>query len=114
MQEGVRGWGEMLQGSSVPVFPSPSLDQFNIFISVLRSTDVPVNYILAKALVFKKVRKALGLDRCTKCFTGAAPIMKETLEYFLSLDIPVYELYGMSESSGPHTLSHPSCFKLTR
>uniref|UniRef100_A0ACB8F0P2 Long-chain-fatty-acid--CoA ligase acsbg2 n=1 Tax=Sphaerodactylus townsendi TaxID=933632 RepID=A0ACB8F0P2_9SAUR len=76
-------------------------------------TELPMNYRLARALVYKKVRKALGLDRCTKCFTGAAPIMKETLEYFLSLDIPIYELYGMSESSGPHTVSHPGCFKLT-
>ncbi|XP_054836873.1 long-chain-fatty-acid--CoA ligase ACSBG2 isoform X2 [Eublepharis macularius] len=77
------------------------------------STEVPVNYRLAKALVYKKVRKALGLDHCTKCFTGAAPITKETLEYFLSLDIPVYELYGMSESSGPHSLSHAGIYKLT-
>ncbi|KAL8177508.1 UNVERIFIED_CONTAM: Long-chain-fatty-acid--CoA ligase acsbg2 [Gekko kuhli] len=76
-------------------------------------TELPMNYRLAKALVYKKVRKALGLDHCTKCFTGAAPITKETLEYFLSLDIPVYELYGMSESSGPHTLSHADNFKLT-
>lgn len=64
--------------------------------------------------MFKKVRKALGLERCTKCFTGAAPITKDTLEFFLSLDIPLYELYGMSESSGPHTISTPENFKLTR
>uniref|UniRef100_A0A8C8CIU3 Long-chain-fatty-acid--CoA ligase ACSBG2 n=1 Tax=Oncorhynchus tshawytscha TaxID=74940 RepID=A0A8C8CIU3_ONCTS len=70
----------------------------------------PVNYRLAKKLVFRKVRKALGLDRCTKCYTGAAPITKDTLEFFLSLDIPVYELYGMSESTGPHTISLPNAF----
>uniref|UniRef100_A0A8D0E2N4 Long-chain-fatty-acid--CoA ligase ACSBG2 n=1 Tax=Salvator merianae TaxID=96440 RepID=A0A8D0E2N4_SALMN len=75
-------------------------------------TDLPLNYRLARVLVYKKVRKALGLDRCTKCYTGAAPIMKDTLEYFLSLDIPVYELYGMSESTGPHTISLPSAFRL--
>ncbi|CAB1324284.1 unnamed protein product, partial [Coregonus sp. 'balchen'] len=73
----------------------------------------PMNYRLAKKLVFKKVRKALGLDRCTKCYTGAAPITKDTLEFFLSLDIPVYELYGMSESTGPHTISLPEAFRLT-
>uniref|UniRef100_A0A674BFP9 Long-chain-fatty-acid--CoA ligase ACSBG2 n=1 Tax=Salmo trutta TaxID=8032 RepID=A0A674BFP9_SALTR len=73
----------------------------------------PVNYRLAKKLVFRKVRKALGLDRCTKCYTGAAPITKDTLEFFLSLDIPVYELYGMSESTGPHTISLPNAFRLT-
>ncbi|XP_035996841.1 long-chain-fatty-acid--CoA ligase ACSBG2 isoform X1 [Fundulus heteroclitus] len=73
----------------------------------------PVSYHIAKKLVFKKVRKALGLDRCSKCYTGAAPITKDTLEFFLSLDIPVYELYGMSESTGPHTISKPEAFKLT-
>ncbi|KAM4628692.1 long-chain-fatty-acid--CoA ligase ACSBG2 isoform 2-T2 [Polymixia lowei] len=73
----------------------------------------PLNYRVAKKLVFKKVRKALGLDRCSKCYTGAAPITKDTLEFFLSLDIPVYELYGMSESTGPHTISLPDAFRLT-
>lgn len=73
-----------------------------------------LSYQIAKKLVFKKVRKALGLDRCTRCYTGAAPITKDTLEFFLSLDIPLYELYGMSESSGPHTISLPEAFRLTR
>uniref|UniRef100_A0A665WGQ8 Long-chain-fatty-acid--CoA ligase ACSBG2 n=1 Tax=Echeneis naucrates TaxID=173247 RepID=A0A665WGQ8_ECHNA len=73
----------------------------------------PFSYHIAKKLVFKKVRKALGLDRCNKCYTGAAPITKDTLEFFLSLDIPLYELYGMSESTGPHTISLPEAFKLT-
>uniref|UniRef100_A0A8C9VQU2 Long-chain-fatty-acid--CoA ligase ACSBG2 n=1 Tax=Scleropages formosus TaxID=113540 RepID=A0A8C9VQU2_SCLFO len=77
------------------------------------TTRSPLNYRLARKLVFGKVRKALGLDRCTKCYTGAAPISKETLEFFLSLDIPVYELYGMSESTGPHTISLPEAFRLT-
>lgn len=74
----------------------------------------PLSYKLAKKIVFKKVRKALGLDRCTKCYTGAAPIIKDTLEFFLSLDIPLFELYGMSESTGPHTISIPEAFKITR
>ncbi|XP_059687700.1 long-chain-fatty-acid--CoA ligase ACSBG2 [Gavia stellata] len=76
-------------------------------------SEVPVNFRLARHLVYKKVRKAIGLDRCTKCYTGAAPITRETLEFFLSLNIPVFELYGMSESSGPHTISLPHAFKLT-
>ncbi|NWV35158.1 ACBG2 ligase, partial [Grantiella picta] len=75
-------------------------------------SEVPVNFRLARQLVYRKVRKAIGLDRCTKCYTGAAPITRETLEFFLSLNIPVLELYGMSESSGPHTMSLPHAFKL--
>ncbi|XP_041106768.1 long-chain-fatty-acid--CoA ligase ACSBG2-like [Polyodon spathula] len=76
------------------------------------SQTVPWGYMLANNLVFKKVRAALGLDRCTKCFTGAAPITKDTLEYFMSLDLPIYELYGMSESTGPHTISSEAAFRI--
>ncbi|XP_060702105.1 long-chain-fatty-acid--CoA ligase ACSBG2 isoform X1 [Hemiscyllium ocellatum] len=74
---------------------------------------VSFNFRVANELVFKKVRNALGLTRCTKCYTGAAPITKDTLEFFLSLNIPLYELYGMSESSGPHTISVPDAFRLS-
>ncbi|XP_078280110.1 long-chain-fatty-acid--CoA ligase ACSBG2 [Rhinoraja longicauda] len=76
-------------------------------------TAVTWDFRLADKLVFRMVRNALGLNRCTKCYTGAAPITKDTLEFFMSLNIAVYELYGMSESSGPHTLSVPSAFRLT-
>ncbi|XP_061528355.1 long-chain-fatty-acid--CoA ligase ACSBG2-like [Phycodurus eques] len=66
---------------------------------------VPWGFTLANQLVFKKVRAALGLECCRILFTGSAPISKETLEYFMSLNMPLMELYGMSESSGPHTVS---------
>ena len=36
---------------------------------------------------------------------GAAPTRKEVHDYFMSINIPLMELYGMSESSGPHTLN---------
>ena len=51
-------------------------------------------------MVFKKVKKLLGLDRCRIFGSAAAPIMKETLDFFASLDIPLDEVYGMSESTG--------------
>jgi long-subunit acyl-CoA synthetase (AMP-forming) len=68
---------------------------------------LPLAYPLAKKLVFSTVKERMGLDRCWFCATGAAPISKSTLEYFLSLDIPIYEVYGMSEVTGPGTLSKP-------
>lgn len=37
--------------------------------------------------------------------TAAAPISEDTLSYFLSVDIVLYELYGMTETTGPTTVS---------
>ena len=56
-------------------------------------------------LVFKKVKEALGFNKCKVTLVGAAPIQRETLEFFMAFDIPVLELYGMSESTGPHTVN---------
>lgn len=70
----------------------------------------PSMYGLANKLVFSKVRDKLGLDRCRFQITSAAPISKDTLEFFLSLGIPIYEVYGMSECTGPATLSLPTAY----
>lgn len=67
-----------------------------------------VCYPLAKLIVFKKVRAALGLDRCKLLISGAAPIMRETLEFYMSLDIPIMEGYGMSESTGTLSRNGPA------
>ena len=56
-------------------------------------------------LVFKKVREALGFTKCKNALVGAAPIHRDTLEFFMAVDVPVLELYGMSESTGPQTMS---------
>jgi long-chain-fatty-acid--CoA ligase ACSBG len=61
-------------------------------------------YTIGQKAVYSKVREALGLDRCTAFYSGAAPISGETIKYFLSLDIVVHELYGMSEVCGPQSL----------
>ncbi len=71
----------------------------------------PMFYGLANKLVFKTVRERLGLDRCKVAATSAAPISRATLEFFLSLGLPVCEVYGMSECTGPTTLSTPARYR---
>ncbi|MDF2697821.1 MAG: Long-chain-fatty-acid--CoA ligase [Labilithrix sp.] len=71
----------------------------------------PLMRPIAKRLVFDKVRERLGLDRARICVTSAAPISKSTLEFFLSLGIPILEVYGMSECTGPATLSPPDNYR---
>lgn len=55
-------------------------------------------------IMLKKAKGELGFDRCRIFMSGAAPIMKETIEFFYGLHIPLMEVYGMSECSGPHTV----------
>nr|XP_033792785.1 long-chain-fatty-acid--CoA ligase ACSBG2-like [Geotrypetes seraphini] len=74
------------------------------------NNSVPWGYTLAHSLVLRKIQEAVGLDRCRMPNTGAAPISKNTLEYFMSINLPLYELYGMSESAGPHTVSTQNNF----
>jgi len=76
-----------------------------------RGEDKPWGFFFANKLVFEKVKEALGLDRVRFCATAAAPIAKETLDYFMSLYIPIYEIYGMSECSGPQTVNVPGKHK---
>jgi len=63
-----------------------------------------MEYHLYKKIVYDNVKAALGLDECLGFYTGAAPMQKKTWEYFLSLDFKILEIYGMSETSGAHTL----------
>ncbi|ESN90834.1 hypothetical protein HELRODRAFT_186206 [Helobdella robusta] len=67
----------------------------------------PLLFGLAKLLVFDKIRVELGLDRSRIFYTGGAPSKKEVLDFFLGFNIPIMELYGLSESSGPHTVNLP-------
>ena len=57
-------------------------------------------YKLGQRTVYRKVSGALGFDRCHGMYSGAAPIAPETTKYFLSLDMVVYEAYGLAESTG--------------
>lgn len=76
-----------------------------------RKESRPLLYPVAKKVVFDKVRERLGLDRARLCVTSAAPISKSTLEFFLSLGIPILEVYGMSECTGPATFSPPDRYR---
>jgi len=66
---------------------------------------MPLARTLAQRLVISKVKNALGLDQLEVAVTGAAPISVGTLEFFASLGIVIYELYGQSETTGLVTSS---------
>jgi len=67
---------------------------------------------LFQKIYFSKVKALLGLDQCQHFMSGAAPIDRKTQSYFLSLDIRILELYGMSETTGGHTFNTVNKFKM--
>jgi long-chain-fatty-acid--CoA ligase ACSBG len=76
------------------------------------TNTLPCFYNCANKYIFSKIKQELGLDHCKGCFTAAAPISKDTIEFFASLDIPVYEVYGQSECTGPYTVSYAGIWKI--
>mmetsp|Transcript_28316 Transcript_28316/g.65628 ORF Transcript_28316/g.65628 Transcript_28316/m.65628 type:complete len:496 (+) Transcript_28316:387-1874(+) len=70
----------------------------------------PTFYFLAKKLLHK-AHVALGLDRVICCYVAAAPIEEKILRYFASLDLPIMEIFGQSECSGPHGVNRHKAFK---
>ena len=71
-----------------------------------------LQYKLADRLVFSKVKDATGLGDAKIIVTGAAPISREILDFFASLDVRILEVYGMSESCGVITFNLPGKTKV--
>jgi long-subunit acyl-CoA synthetase (AMP-forming) len=67
---------------------------------------------IAERLVLAKLRHVLGLEQMRWGVIGAAPTPVETLEFVWGLGIPVYEVWGMSESVGCGTSNRPGASKL--
>ncbi len=70
--------------------------------SFLGESKSAISYRIAKFLILNKIHKQLGLDQCQSIHSGAAPITRDTLDFFISIGIPLTEVYGMSETTGPH------------
>ncbi|MGW0733959.1 AMP-dependent synthetase/ligase [Streptomyces sp. NPDC002851] len=64
------------------------------------------------ARVLRPVRAAVGLDTCSRAFSGAAPIPTTVLEFLAGLGLPVFEVWGLSETAGAATVSTPEVFAL--
>ncbi|MGB3412775.1 MAG: long-chain fatty acid--CoA ligase [Microthrixaceae bacterium] len=66
-------------------------------------------YEFLDAVAFSTVRELLGLDRLETAVSSAAPLPPELITWFRTIGLPLAEMYGMSEATGPMTYSneHP-------
>src|SRR5438067_1004750 len=65
---------------------------------------------LADRLVYSKVKDRLG-GRLRIGVSGGAPLAKEIIEFFHSLDILILEGYGLTECTTAATVNRPSRFR---
>jgi long-chain acyl-CoA synthetase len=74
----------------------------------LRRDGQPVPAELAAVVeraqpLFTLLRSKVGLDRCHLAVTSTAPCRPEVHEFWAALGMPLYEVWGMSELTGPAT-----------
>lgn len=63
-------------------------------------------------LMFRNLQKFVGLDRMRCGFCGGASVSPEVLKFFRILGLPVYQVYGMTESGGVIFHQHPQAVRL--
>ncbi len=66
----------------------------------------------AEEKMFHPLRVALGLDQCNFFVSGAAPINAEILKFFHAVGIPIAEVYGQTEGTGPTSLNPKDRIKI--
>lgn len=54
--------------------------------------------------LFAMLRSKVGLDRCAWAVTSTAPCRPEVHEFWAALGLPLIEIWGMSELTGPATI----------
>lgn len=84
----------------------------------LKQAGKPVPFLtglkhrLLEKVVLAKLLDGLGMGEVMIAITTAAPIAPELLEFFHGIGLPLYELWGMSELTGPGTANLPGANKI--
>ncbi|ERP92185.1 fatty-acid--CoA ligase [Alcanivorax sp. P2S70] len=70
-----------------------------------RSPLSALHYQFWNLLVLRNVRDMIGMNRLRRGTTGAAPIAPDQIRWFQSLGVPLFEGYGMTETTGVASLN---------
>jgi len=65
-----------------------------------RTLGERLHFLLLWLLMFRNLQKFIGLDRMRCGFCGGASVSPEVLKFFRIIGVPVYQVYGMTESGG--------------
>lgn len=70
-----------------------------------RSLHQKASVGLARRLFVNRARRAMGFGKTRLAFSGAVSADPAMLEYFSGFDLPIREVYGLSESAGPSSVT---------
>lgn len=59
-------------------------------------------------VVLRNLRSLIGMGRIRRATTGAAPIAPDLIRWFRAIGVPLYEGYGMTETTGIISLNTPA------
>lgn len=60
----------------------------------------------------KKILEKIGLDKCLYALSAGAPLLSTTSDFFESIGLQINDVYGLSETAGPISISVPGCSKV--
>ncbi|HEV7416647.1 MAG TPA: AMP-binding protein [Tianweitania sediminis] len=78
------------------------------------STGDRLQFALLSLICFRSIRSFLGINRVRNAFCGGATVSPEVLLFFWILGVPVYQIYGMTESAGVSHTQRPGSTTLGR
>jgi long-chain acyl-CoA synthetase len=67
------------------------------------SAEDDATWAFLDEVAFSQVRQLVGLDALQFAVTGAAPIPPELIRWYRAIGVPMSEIYGLSETTGPMT-----------
>lgn len=73
-----------------------------------------LQFALLSLVCFRALRSYLGINRVRAGFCGGATVSPEVLLFFWILGVPVYQIYGMTESAGVSHTQRPGATTLGR
>jgi long-chain acyl-CoA synthetase len=76
------------------------------------SPELQDRYAAADAAVLGPIKAMLGLDQVVWSGSASAPMPLEVARFFAGLGMPIYDIWGMTETCGGATACGPGAFKL--
>ena len=70
-----------------------------------------LKFKIADAIVFQKIREKLG-GRLKGVMTGSAAMNPEISRFFWDMGVPLYDAYGLTETSPGATMNRPTKYKI--